>query len=377
MNDEQFQSAAGEPGNKAAGQNGGTTALRIFDQANGMNDFPVLKAFQEYIEAEQARARKRTLGLSIFFIVLLVVVVVTFSVIMAAVINRDQQSLQAIATRNQALSDKLLDIALRERTPAAQPVVNVQQPPAAVHPDTGAQALKPVLDRLESLTEALKKQPAGTAPQPVPMVQPAAGEEEGDTDRPSQAAARRRCAGEAPGRGTAVRSGSRREAQACRPAQARGQARTCGDAAQAEGRRGPGGRSQDGEADQLLRRGRGRAEAGVDIHQDPFPWCGPTGRDGARPFHWFAPTGRDGARPSHTSSFAPSGRDGLCPVRTHEGLATASEEAALRADRSAERGYEGRRGDSLAHRTAGGRGEIKRSPTRSGFNTLVSLKIRS
>lgn len=173
MNDEQFQSAAGEPGNKAAGQNGGTTALRIFDQANGMNDFPVLKAFQEYIEAEQARARKRTLGLSIFFIVLLVVVVVTFSVIMAAVINRDQQSLQAIATRNQALSDKLLDIALRERTPAAQPVVNVQQPPAAVHPDTGAQALKPVLDRLESLTEALKKQPAGTVPQPVPMVQPA------------------------------------------------------------------------------------------------------------------------------------------------------------------------------------------------------------
>ena len=174
MNDEQFQSAAGEPGNKAAGQNGGTTALRIFDQANGMNDFPVLKAFQEYIEAEQARARKRTLGLSIFFIVLLVVVVVTFAVIMAAVINRDQQSLQAIATRNQALSDKLLDIALRERTSAAQPVVNVQQPPAAVHPDTGAQALKPVLDRLESLTEALKKQPAGTAPQPVPMVQPAA-----------------------------------------------------------------------------------------------------------------------------------------------------------------------------------------------------------
>lgn len=173
MNDEQFQSAAGEPGKKAAGQNGGTTALRIFDQANGMNDFPVLKAFQEYIEAEQARARKRTLGLSIFFIVLLIVVVVTFSVIMAAVINRDQQSLQAIATRNQALSDKLLDIALRERTPAAQPVVNVQQPPAAVHPDTGAQALKPVLDRLESLTEALKKQPAGTVPQPVPMVQPA------------------------------------------------------------------------------------------------------------------------------------------------------------------------------------------------------------
>ncbi len=173
MNDEQLHAAAGEPGNNAAG-NGGTTALRIFEQANGMNDFPVLKAFQEYIEAEQARARKRTLGLSIFFVVLLIVVVVTFSVIMAAVINRDQQSLQAIATRNQALSDKLLDIALRERTPAAQPVVNVQQPPSAAHPDAGAQALKPVLDRLESLTEALKKQPPAAAPQPA--AQPAAAQ---------------------------------------------------------------------------------------------------------------------------------------------------------------------------------------------------------
>lgn len=174
MNDEQLHAAAGEPGNNAAGRDGGTTALRIFEQANGMNDFPVLKAFQEYIEAEQARARKRTLGLSIFFVVLLIVVVVTFSVIMAAVINRDQQSLQAIATRNQALSDKLLDIALRERTPAAQPVVNVQQPPTAAHPDAGAQALKPVLDRLESLTEALKKQPPAAVPQPA--AQPAAAQ---------------------------------------------------------------------------------------------------------------------------------------------------------------------------------------------------------
>ena len=78
-----------------------------------MNDFPVLKAFQEYIEAEQARARKRTLGLSIFFIVLLVVVVVTFAVIMAAVINRDQQSLQAIATRNQAVRRLCFPVRLR------------------------------------------------------------------------------------------------------------------------------------------------------------------------------------------------------------------------------------------------------------------------
>ncbi len=151
------------------GAEGAGTALRLFEQANGMNDFPVLKAFQEYIEAEQARARKRTIGLTVFFVVLLVVVVVAFSVIMAAVINRDQQSLSAIATRNQELSDKLLDIALRERAPAAQPVVNVQQPPAP-HPAaeaTGA-ALKPVLDQLETIAANLKPAPA-----PAPAARPA------------------------------------------------------------------------------------------------------------------------------------------------------------------------------------------------------------
>ena len=150
------------------GAEGAGTALRLFEQANGMNDFPVLKAFQEYIEAEQARARKRTIGLTVFFVVLLVVVVVAFSVIMAAVINRDQQSLSAIATRNQELSDKLLDIALRERAPTAQPVVNVQQP--APHPAaeaTGA-ALKPVLDRLETIAANLKPAPAAPVAKPAP-----------------------------------------------------------------------------------------------------------------------------------------------------------------------------------------------------------------
>ena len=52
-------------------------AISLFGQATNANDFPVLKAFQEYIDAEQAKARKRMLGLSIFFVVLLVAVVIT------------------------------------------------------------------------------------------------------------------------------------------------------------------------------------------------------------------------------------------------------------------------------------------------------------
>ena len=95
-------------------------AVSLYGQGGVTNDFPVLKAFQEYIDAEQAKARKRMFGLSIFFIVLLIVVVVTFTIVMTSIISR-----------NQALSDRLLDIALREKAPAAQPVVNVQPPAPA------------------------------------------------------------------------------------------------------------------------------------------------------------------------------------------------------------------------------------------------------
>ena len=139
-------------------------AVSIFGSAGNASDFPVLKAFQEYIDAEQAKARKRMLGLSIFFILLLVVVVVTFTLVMTSVINR-----------NQALSDRLLDIALREKT-QAQPVVNVQPP--APHPvvqpviqqPSQADVLKPVLEKFDKLAEAMVK---AQQQQHVPVAAPA------------------------------------------------------------------------------------------------------------------------------------------------------------------------------------------------------------
>ena len=97
--------------------------LTIVHSEGSSNDFPVLKAFQEYIDAEQAKARKRMLGLSVFFIVLLFVVVVTFVLILTTVLNR-----------NQSLSDRLLDYALRERekvTIQPAPILVVQQQPSA------------------------------------------------------------------------------------------------------------------------------------------------------------------------------------------------------------------------------------------------------
>ncbi|MGN0853407.1 MAG: hypothetical protein ACI4Q3_08535 [Kiritimatiellia bacterium] len=132
------------------GISGQPNALSLFGSDGAGNDFPVLKAFQQYIDAEQAKARKRMLGLSAFFVLLLVVVVVTFTLITVAVINR-----------NQALSDRLLDIALRDKTAP-------QQPQPAVAPVVReTTVMQPILDKLESLATALitaKQQ------QPAPVV---------------------------------------------------------------------------------------------------------------------------------------------------------------------------------------------------------------
>ena len=114
--------------------------LSIVTSEGNSNDFPVLKAFQEYIDAEQAKARKRMLGLSVFFIVLLFVVVVTFVLILTTVLNR-----------NQSLSDRLLDYALREREKT--PVV--QQMPATV-----LQQTQPSADVVKTLIERLEKEQA-------------------------------------------------------------------------------------------------------------------------------------------------------------------------------------------------------------------------
>lgn len=157
------------------GAGSSSTAVSLFgDASGGAGDFPVLKAFQEYIDAEQAKARKRMLGLSIFFVVLLVVVVVTFVLVLTFMIRQ-----------NQSLSDRLLDMAFRQQpvqqapaVPVVQPVP-VPQPQAQPQPSAQDSALKPVLEKMEklaaALAEASKPKPApspAAAPAPVVQSQP-------------------------------------------------------------------------------------------------------------------------------------------------------------------------------------------------------------
>jgi len=99
-------------------------AVSVYGQDGGLDDFPVLKAFQQYIDAEQAKARKRLLMLCGFFGFLMVVVIAVFLVM-----------LMNISSRNQTLNDRLVEFAMRDRdrpSNGSAVVVQPQQDSAAI-----------------------------------------------------------------------------------------------------------------------------------------------------------------------------------------------------------------------------------------------------
>ena len=87
-------------------------AVSIYGQSDAMDDFPVLKAFQQYIDSEQAKARKRMLMLGVFFGALMAVVIAVFLLLLLNVSNR-----------NQVLNDRLVEYAMKERERMASPIV--------------------------------------------------------------------------------------------------------------------------------------------------------------------------------------------------------------------------------------------------------------
>jgi len=101
------------------------TAVSVYG-SDAMDDFPVLKAFQQYIDAEQARARKRLVSLGIFFGILVLCLIAVFVLM-----------LHSASQRNQMLNDRLVEFAMRERD--RQQVV-VQPPAPVVQQDSAALA---------------------------------------------------------------------------------------------------------------------------------------------------------------------------------------------------------------------------------------------
>ncbi len=131
--------------------NDGINAVSVYGQTDGMDDFPVLKAFQQYIDAEQAKARKRMVMLCIVFGIMIGVIIAVFAVM-----------IHSVSERNQALNDRLVDYVMKERDRQAESAVR------AATPSANEQTLKAMTDSLVAIQKELteKKEVAVQVPSP-------------------------------------------------------------------------------------------------------------------------------------------------------------------------------------------------------------------
>ena len=120
-------------------------AVSVYGQDGGLDDFPVLKAFQQYIDAEHEKARKRVLSLCIFFGCLMSIVVAVFVAL-----------LMKMTSQNQLLNDRLVDFAMRERS-QQMPQVVVQQPQTQATDATSA-GIQELATRLDDFQKKLAEE---------------------------------------------------------------------------------------------------------------------------------------------------------------------------------------------------------------------------
>lgn len=119
-------------------------AVSVYDQS-GSEDFPVLKAFQQYIDAEQEKARKRILSMAVFFGLFTMLVIAVFVVL-----------LMYVSERNQKLNDRLVEFAMRERL---QPAATAAAP-VVVQPPQDSSALLALTAKLDEMQKKLAESQA-------------------------------------------------------------------------------------------------------------------------------------------------------------------------------------------------------------------------
>ena len=116
-------------------------AVSVYHE-DAMDNFPVLKAFQQYIDAEQTKARKRLIFLCVFF-----------GLLMAGVISVFVSLLMAAGEKNEKLNEKLFEYAMQDRS---------RMPTVVSQPQNDA-ALKVITDTLGNLQKQLADQQAKSA----------------------------------------------------------------------------------------------------------------------------------------------------------------------------------------------------------------------
>ncbi len=88
-----------------------SNAVAIYPQGESLDDFPVLKAFQQYVDAEQAKAHRRLMSVCVFFTIFIVLLVGVFVAILLTWRHDPtyQLTLNALANNNSQLQKQLFE----------------------------------------------------------------------------------------------------------------------------------------------------------------------------------------------------------------------------------------------------------------------------
>ena len=121
-------------------------AVSVYGSDSTMDEFRILKAVQEYINAEQAKARKRITALAVFFGVLLIAILAIFMTLLVKSYND-----------NQHLNDRLVDFMQKERERSDKEHSERERAAAeaAARPSRDSAAVIELTKKIETLQEKI------------------------------------------------------------------------------------------------------------------------------------------------------------------------------------------------------------------------------
>lgn len=132
-------------------------SLAVYGQQDALDDFPVLKAFQQYIDTEQSKANRRMMLLCVFFMIVLGIVIAVFTGL-----------LLSVGRRNDSMNERMMEFVLRERA-AQQPVSAAPVVVQSSAPDTSREAtIRTLTESIALLKRQLEERQASDAPSAVP-----------------------------------------------------------------------------------------------------------------------------------------------------------------------------------------------------------------
>ena len=143
--------------------------VSVYGSENSVEDFPVLKAFQQYIDAEQAKARKRMMALCGVFGFIVFVLIAVFAVMFFFLNGQTQE----LANRNQQLNDKLFTYLTQDHAQKASASSTAADAAIKALTDSMSSLQKQIADQQNAALaaareEAAKRAAAAPVNQPSP-----------------------------------------------------------------------------------------------------------------------------------------------------------------------------------------------------------------